>query len=199
MSQLTDLLKEYTENKILNVFDENKYSKNIVQRGFVIPDSELPTSYVGPLGTKVVSDVTLVGGTYYDPLLNTNITFKTLTYPAVIMMATKAHKIIQTEIQGRDGTVKEYIGQDDTHITIEGIITGPNGVYPRDAVADLDAWHRAPITKGIVGNFISNLGITNVVSTDCVFMQEEGGYSYQKFTLNLISDVPVELKLSLGA
>ena len=104
--------------------------------------------------------------------------------------------IVKTVIQGRDGTVKEYIGKDDMQVTINGIITGKNGVYPLQKVNDLKAWLDAPISKGLTTWWLDNLGISNVVVSSFQFPQTEGGYSYQVFSISAISDTPVELKIS---
>ena len=173
-----------------------RYSKEVVQRGYEPGDPAIATS---TLGTPVLDRVTLIGGSYTDPLTNRVVNFETQTYDAVLITVNFVTKIIRTEIQGRDGTIKEYIGQDDAQISINGIITAKNGFYPRDAVARLNNWRKAPVTKSITSNYLLNLGITDVVVTDCQFGQEEGGYSYEKFTLNMISDSPVELRISNGA
>jgi len=39
------------------------------------------------------------------------------------------------------------------------------------------------------------LNIDNIVVEDYSIPQVEGGYSYQMFTINAISDFPVELKI----
>lgn len=114
----------------------------------------------------------------------------------VIMIVNNPIKVIKTEIQGRDGTVKEYIGKGDASITINAIITGPNGAYPREEVNRLKQWLDAPVSKEVVSWWLDNLGISNVVIEDYSFPQAQGGYSYQPVTINAISDAPVELKIT---
>ena len=152
--------------------------------------------YQSLLGTPVYADVTLMGGTYTDNITGKTINFPELKFDSVIMTVDFASKIVKTEIQGRNGTVKEYIGEDDAKITIQGIIVGSNGVYPAYEVGLLNEWRRAPVAKGITSRFLQNLGIDNVVVEDCSFPQVAGGYSYQTFTINAISDLPVELKIN---
>jgi len=152
-----------------------------------------PELYRSALGTPVFADVTLLGGSYTDNITGQVVTFPELKFDSVIMTVETAARIVKTEIQGRNGTVKEYIGEDDSKITIQGIIVGTNGVYPAFDVDQLNQWRRAPVPKGIVSRFLQNLGIDNVVVEDCSLPQIAGGYSYQTFTINCISDLPVEL------
>ena len=105
-------------------------------------------------------------------------------------------KIIKTEIQGRDGTVKEYIGKGDAEITVNGIITGKNGVYPRSQVNELKKWLDAPVSKGVLSWWLQNLGINNMVVNSFSIPQVQGGYSYQMFSFSASSDAPVELRIT---
>jgi len=103
---------------------------------------------------------------------------------------------VKTEIQGRNGTVKEYIGEGDAQLSFRGIITGLNGQYPAGEVAQLRTLSLAPVPVPVISEFLNNLDIYTVVFEDRSFEQEEGGCSYQTFSLNAISDTPQELKLS---
>lgn len=173
---------------------------------------------ISSLGTPVYSDLTLLGVEYTDnvtgeferlkndryrsatnqPVAVNNSGIGTAFYmniETVLITVNRAARIIKTPIQGRDGTVKEYIGLDDASLTINGIITGRNGVYPFAEVARLRRWLEAPVSKGIVAQWLGNLKIDNIVVEDYSIPQVEGGYSYQMFTINAISDFPVELKI----
>lgn len=149
------------------------------------------------LGTPIFADLTLNGGVYYDALLKKDVTFPTIRFATVIMTVDFVSRIVKTEIQGRDGTVKEYIGQDDAKIAIQGVITGWNGHYPQSEVNLLNQWRKAPVAKAITSAFLNQtLGINSLVVEDCSLPQVAGGYSYQTFSMNCISDLPVELKIA---
>lgn len=157
------------------------------------PDETRPAKMLGMGNIPVFVDLKLQGGQYTQPYTNKIITFPTITFEAVIMTVEKVTRIVKTEIQGRDGTVKEYIGKDDSKITIQGVITGQNGVYPQTEVNALNQWYDAPISKQIICPWAQNIGITDIVCEDLTFAQVTGGYSYQQFTMNCISDLPVNL------
>lgn len=171
----------------------SQYNAGTVQKGFVTPDAKLRDSV---LGTPVLVDLTLLGGSYQDTITGETVTFPELVFDAVIATVNFPVNIVKQAIQGRPGTVKEYISEDDAVILIQGVITGANGVYPYDEVQRLNQWRKAPVTKGVVSKFLQNLGITDLVVEDCSIPQVAGGYSYQQFTINCISDRPVELKIS---
>lgn len=154
-----------------------------------------PGFYLGSLGNPVVADVTLVGGEYFNEEIRRNVTYADVTLETVLVTVARPKRIIKTDITGRDGTIKEYINQDDWQITINGVITGANGVYPTQAVMALHELCEAPVTIPVVSWYLQNLKIFNLVIETYQFDQEPGGISKQNFTLNCISDKPVELIL----
>jgi hypothetical protein len=191
----------------------NPYANGSIETG--LKDESIGIS---SLGTPIYTDLTLLGCSYTDNITGNKITLANDRYrqggssnsqtgsaqkggfymniETVLITVDQPIRVIKTEIQGRDGTVKEYIGKDDAKVTINGMITGKNGIYPRDEVARLKAWLDAPVSKGIVAWWLDNLGISNLVVEDYSFPQVEGGYSYQQFAINCISDAPVELRIT---
>ncbi|MGN7818779.1 DUF6046 domain-containing protein [Chitinophaga sp. 22536] len=151
--------------------------------------------YQSTLGTPVLTDLTLEGVTY------TGSNGQTVTVPSVklvtVLMAVSLPKnIVSTAIQGRDGTVKEYIGKGDYQITINGILTGQNGHYPVDEVIALKRLIDAPVPIRVTSSYLQHLDIYNIVVADFNTAQEPGGYSQQIFTINAISDTPIELLIT---
>lgn len=177
---------------------------------------------VSVLGTPVYTDLTLMGCEYTDNLTGKTVPLNNDRYrtgssrepvagnnnqmggafymnlETVLITISQPIRVVKTEIQGRNGTVKEYIGADDCKITINGIITGNNGVYPRDEVARLKRWLDAPVAKDIVAWWLGNLNIDSLVIENYEIPQVQGGYSYQMFTIDAVSDLPVQLKITSG-
>lgn len=148
--------------------------------------------YMSELGTPVIADVTFQGGTYTDNNGAAQ-TFNDIRLECVLMNVSQAKRIVKTEIDGSDGTVKEYIGLDDYQVVINGILTAPNGQHPTQKIADLSDMLKAPIGLSVVSRYLQNLGIFQLVVESWAMDQEPGGYSKQGFTINAISDKPVEL------
>ena len=168
--------------------DGGKY--NIPQG--VDKDAGISTS---ALNTPVYSNIHFLDVEYTDTqgrLIRTN----GKVYDAVLLTVSQAKKIIRTEIQGRDGTVPEYIGMDDYKITINGIITGPNGVRPVDEISILKKMLDVPVAIDVACDYLNSLGIQSIIVDSYVLEQQAGGYSYQIFSIECSSFIPVQLRLN---
>lgn len=188
---VTGLVRAYQlkNAQVVHNSHPNKYDGNIDQT--VTADKAL---YLSPLGTPVVSDLTLKGGTYTD-FSGRSVTFADIKIALVLINVSQAKKIITTEIQGNDGTVKEYIGMDDYQVNINGILNGPNGSYPMSAVNALHQLCKAPVAIDVESRYLQNLDIHQIVIKDFSYDQEPGGYSKQNFSIQAISDAPVVLTI----
>ena len=172
---------------------KNQYDANELASGFQQPDQVRAAKMQGMGGVPVLVDLTLQGGTYKDNN-GEDVTFPSFQFEAVIVAVDFAARVIKTEIQGRDGTVKEYIGQDDARVQIQGVIAGANGIYPINDVKALHDWCKAPVSKRAVSSWLNvYLGIYDLVVESWSFPQIAGGYSYQTFSIECISDIPVDL------
>jgi hypothetical protein len=171
--------------------DKNAYKGKI--SSYQPDKSKLPLS---PLGTPVMQDITFGSVTYTDFVTKQTITTKALNLINILLTVTQAKKIITTEIQGRNGTVKEYIGMDDYEIQINGILTGDNGSHPADQILALMSMLTARVTTKVTCDYLQNLGINYLVIKDFTLQQDAGGYSTQNFSITALSDVEVTLTIS---
>ena len=170
------------------------------------------------LGTPILDPFTFNGGNFFatDDISKENpIPFPDekgtdgvgLFIPNMIIEVNQTKNIITTPIQGRDGTVKEFISRGDYLITLSGIITGKmdeeNGevrdignVYPEDDVNKLITICEVPdsldVTSTFLGMFLKE--DSRVVITDYNIPQQIGVRNFQTFTINMLSDTPIELK-----
>ena len=156
------------------------------------PDKEL---YKSKLNTSVVSDLTVPAFQYTDPITGTVYDVPELKIYDVLIKTTALKVIIKTYITGLSGSVKEYITSGDNDVVLEGRITGQNGVYPYDEVNALNKLSDAPVAFKVVSSFLQNLDIDSLVCNSIEMNQDEGGYSYQKFTMYCSTDIPVELNI----
>lgn len=158
--------------------------------------SQDPYLYLSALGTPVYTNIEFLKDSYETNVTGLFRDTPNLKYDAILITVSQAKKIIKTEIQGRDGTVKEYVGRDDFQVTINGVITGKNGHYPIDEVALLQQILNAPIPIPVASTYLLNLGINSLVIESYELAQEAGGYSYQTFSITCASDVPQVLRLT---
>lgn len=158
------------------------------------PDKEL---YKSSLGTPVLTNVIIQGAEYVDQFGVTQ-SFPDIRLDNVLVTISQAKNIVKTQIQGRNGTVKEYIGMDDFAINIQGAINAPRGQYPLDAAKNLKRMLDAPIPLAIASWWLQNFDIDTIVVQDYSLPQAVGEYSTQYFTISALSDSPIELKLTGG-
>jgi hypothetical protein len=158
-------------------------------------DSRDPELYKSALGTPVIIDLLFQSVTYTDFNKNRQVTTDELRLQTVLCTVSRPSIIIKTQIQGKNGTVKEYISKDDYAVTINGIIVGENGQYPETEVLALQRMAEAPVPIPVVSRFLNALEIYNIVVVDYSMPQTAGGISKQDFTLICISDEPLELQI----
>lgn len=144
------------------------------------------------LGNPVYTNLTILSGSYTDDSGRV-ITYPRIDLEGILMTVSLPRNVVKTEIQGRNGSVKEYIGEGDAAIGINGIITGLNGQYPEADITQFLQVIMAPVALQVVSPYLQRLGIYSIVFEDRDINQTSGGYSYQTFSLNAISDTPQEL------
>jgi hypothetical protein len=189
-ARVGDLIRAYNLQNARVIRNENNpYDGKVPQD--ITRDKPL---YMSTLGTPVVSDITFKGRTYINNA-GKSVTFADVRLETVLLVVSQSKKIELTEIAGRNGTVKEYISDGDYEVAVNGIITGPNGHHPAEEVRALKNMLDASVEIEVVSRYLQNLDIYNLVVKDYAFQQEAGGYAYQGFTINCLSDFPVELQI----
>jgi len=148
---------------------------------------------VSQLGTLVFSDLDISPAKYSKD--GQNFETKKINIDTVLFEVTQEKHIIRTNIQGCDGSVKEYISDGDYAISIKGVLTGRNGEYPREAVADLHEFLKAPVSMKVNSWWLGQFGITDIVVLNYSLTQIEGLQNSQPFQINAVSDTPFEVNL----
>jgi len=177
-------------------------------------DEDTPFSY---LGTPILDPFTFNGGNFEKRNESGEIIKVPfpddrgvegvgLVIPNMIIEVNQSKNIITTPIQGRDGTVKEFISRGDYLITLNGIITGQmneqtgtvndiGNVYSTADVQKLIEICEVPdsldVTSEFLGFFLKE--DSRVVITDYNIPQQIGVRNLQTFTINMLSDTPINL------
>jgi hypothetical protein len=102
--------------------------------------------------------------------------------------------IVKTAVQGRRGSVKEYVSAEDYRVRIEGSIIGEaKDIYPVEQVKAFVQLieHEGPIE--VISEYLSLFGIFNLVLENHSFRTRQGYQNIEDFTLNYISDLPMSL------
>nr|DAY11533.1 MAG TPA: hypothetical protein [Caudoviricetes sp.] len=110
--------------------------------------------------------------------------------------------IVTTALQGRNGTIKEYISDGDYNITIDAGISnytidqeGEHNIdYPIDAVAELKNILSLPETLEVQSDFLEIFGIKSAV-VKSFDLQQETHSNRQSINIQMLSDEPYEIRL----
>jgi hypothetical protein len=178
--------------KILDA-QNSPYLKTDVQNGFKQGDTPSP-KFISKLGTVVYSNIILNAGVILDENGVAD-NWEDFRIDDVLLSVSQSKKIVTTEIQGRDGTVKEYIGLDDYQIQINGRLNGNYNQNPKELTRQLKIILSAGQPLEVTSWYLQNLDITDIVVKDFNFAQTEGEYSTQYFTINALSDKRFEAKI----
>lgn len=116
-----------------------------------------------------------------------------LRIDTVLFTVTMSRNIVKTAIQGRNGTVKEYVSDGDFVITVSGSLVGERGQYPTEDFQALLGLLSQPAAIEVVSDYLQLFGIFNIVVENYSFRQQPGTQNIQAFELTCSSDAPIEL------
>lgn len=160
------------------------------------------------LGTPVFAQVEVQGGNFFElsdvDKLNP-IPYEGMIMQNVLLEVSQSRNIITTAIQGRNGTVKEFISDGDFSITMTGNIVGFSDVtnnkmidigntYPLIDTNRLIEICKIPDSFTVTSDFLQRFGINQVVITDYSFAEKLGTRNEQPFQISMLSDVAINLE-----
>lgn len=119
-----------------------------------------------------------------------------------IVEIARQKNIVLTDIQGGDGTVKEFISKGDYAVTIKGILASDPTRgdearrYPTREMQALQQVLDLDEALPVSGRLFKLLGIRNLVVRDYSWPPLPGFTNLQAYELRCLSDKPIELILS---
>lgn len=118
-----------------------------------------------------------------------------LILTTALITANKNKNIVVTKVQGRNGSIKEYVSDDDYQINIRGVIVGKYAnKRPIDELKKLEDFCNSPLEIDVVCPFINDLGVLTVVITGHSKTQREGTRNVFDFEINCLQETPFEIK-----
>lgn len=109
----------------------------------------------------------------------------------ILITVNQQRNIIKTTIQGRSGTVKEYIADGDFTINIKGALVIPqSNDYPEALVRDLMSVLNLKEVIEPTCDYLRLFDIYGIVITGYSFPQQRGFQNVQLFEINALSDTP---------
>lgn len=146
------------------------------------------------LGTPIYDDVTFPSG-QYKSLFGDVVGFDEVKLQSVLVVANQAKHVVKTAVQGRDGTVKEYISAGDFIISVGGVIVSETNTYPDIEVEAFRAIMEANAALSIVSSFINDsLGVGNVVIDNYAIRQIKGTRNAVEINFSCSSDVSRDIE-----
>ena len=169
-----------------------------------LPNEEV-TERISYLGTPVFSNLEIPSGQYVNNEGEV-VNYDGIRIDTVLFEVSIEKNIVRTPINGRDGTVKQYISLGDYSISCQGIIIGESDasnsgfdvsrtdVVPEAEIRKLNEIFKIPSEIEIFSEFLDFFDISTVVIQGGNFAQREGFRDSIYFNLGMLSDAPVELK-----
>jgi hypothetical protein len=159
---------------------------------------------ISSLGTPIIYPCWFSAGTYKKYNLNgeiENVIMGEFRLPIASIVSFKQDKIMGvTRINGGNGTVKEIYGFDDWKVTINGFLI-PDGSQPQgfknplDQEKELLKWNSLASSIIVFGELFSLYGIKNLTITGINVDPIRGKPRIRAFTINALSDSPIELNI----
>jgi hypothetical protein len=112
----------------------------------------------------------------------------------VLCAVTQTKNIVTTAVQGRNGTVKEFVSDGDYQISVVGrIVSAEADMFPFDEVTRFLALLKRQEPLEVVSPFVQLFGVYELVVTSYTLAQEEGMENVQTFSFDAVSETPVDL------
>ena len=144
---------------------------------------------ISVLGTPVYDDITFPSGSFIDKDGNT-VDYDELQLQSAVVSVNLEKNIVETQVSGRNGTIKEYISDGDYSISIDAKITELFNVIPFD---QMERWRRiagAPESISIISKFLNNIfDIFNVIITRFTINNIPGSLNEIDLRIELKSDI----------
>lgn len=119
-----------------------------------------------------------------------------IMFNEAVIELNRTKNIIQTNLQGYDGTVKEYISNGDYVINIKGMLTSKDKSYPREELKTLLKILEFNQPLRVLNTFLNDNGIFEIVVTSYAF-PVSNFINALFFEIQAISDKPIELKQNI--
>lgn len=162
------------------------------QQEFELAELESPQK---AFGQPIFDNIFIEAVNYIEPQTNQRRSIRQQYLSTALIEVNLPKNIVKTQVQGRNGTVKEYISNDDYQITINGAVISPYpDVPPSQEVQVLRELAEAPVSVQMYSNFLGYFKIVTVVIESFTARQIEGTRNAIGFTMQCVSDEPFEIQ-----
>lgn len=144
------------------------------------------------LGTAVYSFVRFEAGSYTQ-LDGLQVDYPEVTMTSVILTAQQTKNIVKTDIQGRNGSIKEYISDSDFMVSIDGAIVSDTARFPEDQLNALKQALESPEPLTVTCPFLQSMNLPDTFVVESYTIRERvGTRNVLDISISLLSDlIPV--------
>ena len=187
------ILTGFGLQQVKPIIYRNSLGDPLGQRDINYPDQEDEDTVGFTIGADDNADISILGTPVWANLkLRIDGDDPGLYFDTVLLTISQSKTIIKTSIQGRNGTVKEYINDGDYIVNIKGLLhTSAPDVYPLEQVNDLVRLLKASRPLEVISDYLRLLEIDLLVVEDYQLMQREGFTNTQLFEINAVSDLSI--------
>lgn len=134
----------------------------------------------------------------YGMLIHSKVIIEEEELPDEPMISVKlSKKIIETNVDGVEGSFKEEYSINDYAVTIKGIfISDEDDLYPKDWVSRLHDWARLNKSVSVKNDVLSFFKIDKIAIYSVDFPAVPGEHNAQGWVINAKSDFDFDLKRS---
>lgn len=149
---------------------------------------------VSKLGTPIYDNLRIESSSYVAEN-EENVEYEGVVINTVLISVSQSKNVIKTAINGRHGTIKEFVSNGDYQISCGGLFTSdsPN-IYPEKEVLALNNIFSIPDSLKVTCKYLNRLGIYEIVVEDFTLRQKTGFYNVQEFTFRAVSETPLEIR-----
>ena len=144
-------------------------------------------------GTPVMDKLEFPEGSYID-LEGNQISFSGISIATVILEVSLSKNIIKTAVSGRNGTIKEFVADNDYSISGRGFISNKNNVIPLDSLRTFRQIMQVPNQIEVISQYLNEVFEINYLVIENFSMpQIEGFRNELPFSFQAISDIPLDI------
>ena len=174
-------------------FQEGKSLETGIDDGFAKPNNDS----VADMATK--EGLTSIFGTpiFCDLKLRSADKSSEIQLFSVLVDVTGSKNIVKTEIQGRKGTVKEYINEGDHQVVIRGMLVSDNAdEFPRKDLITLLKLCKLNESIEVVSELLGLFGIQNLVIENYKMPDRAGFQNVQLFELDCVENIDISFEVT---
>lgn len=188
--QLARVGESFGKNYIIKEAKTSILERNLIANYNNPVELEPDSGYVSGLFGLPIWDIVTLYNKIDNKIMDLNI---------ALINVTQVKNIVKTNINGADGTIKEYINNDDYQINIKATLVGQGiDIYPADEIKNLLYFLKLNYSIRIESTILNkyfNLGYNFVITDYNIGQTEVGMRNVQTVEFNCLSDNPEKYKV----